>query len=199
MLRCDLNVPFDDNETLLDDTRITSIIPTINYLAQSGAKIVLASHFGRPNGKVDPKLSLRKLIPYLETYYNVSVKFIADIFSQDSVDIIKQLHSTEIALLENLRFHEGEESNDKSFAKQLSKFCDIYVNDAFSCCHRRHASIEAITEFVPSYPGLLVANEMQHLNTALNGNRRPQTLIIGGKKISTKLSVLKTWQTKWTT
>lgn len=190
-LRCDLNVPFDDNGALLDDSRITSVIPTINYLINNGAKIVLASHFGRPKGEVDDALSLKKLIPYLETYYLAPIQFISDIFSEESKNLIDKANAGEILLLENLRFHKGEEANDSEFAKKLSGLADVYVNDAFSCCHRKHASIDAITGFITSYPGLLMASELRNLNGAMDTDKKPQLLIIGGKKISTKLSVLK--------
>jgi phosphoglycerate kinase len=190
-LRCDLNVPFDDNGILLDDTRITSIIPTISHLIQHGAKIILASHFGRPKGSFDSTLSLKKLVPYLEEYYLAPVKFIDDMFLESNKKLIKEANAGEIFLLENLRFYNGEESNDREFAEKLATLADIYVNDAFSCCHRKHASIDAITKFLPSYPGLLMQNELMNLSGALEDGKKPQTLIIGGKKISTKLSVLK--------
>ena len=190
-LRCDLNVPFNDDDTLLDDTRITSLIPTIKFLIKHGAKIILASHFGRPKGKPDQKLSLVRIIPYLEEYYNISVRFIADILSQETANVIKQADNKEILLLENLRFYKEEEENDKKFAQKLSQLADIYINDAFSCCHRKHASIDAITEFMPSYPGLLLEKEIKKLSDILFFNKKPFTLIIGGKKISSKISVLK--------
>ena len=190
-LRCDLNVPFDDSGILLDDTRITNLIPTIKYLLKYRAKIILASHFGRPKGKPDQKLSLARLIPYLEKYCNISIKFITDVLSPENNKIIKQINSNEVVLLENLRFYKDEENNDKKFAQQLSQLANIYINDAFSCCHRKHASIDAITEFIPSYPGLLLENEIRNLSTVLSFNKKPFILIIGGKKISGKIPVLK--------
>ena len=191
LLRCDLNVPFDDNNTLLDDTRITSLLPTIKFLMEKGAKLILASHFGRPKGKPDAKLSLARLIPYLEEYCGIAVIFIADILSQESSKIIKQADGKKLLLMENLRFYKEEEDNDKEFAQQLSQLADIYINDAFSCCHRKHSSIDSITEFMPSYPGLLLEKEVKILSNVLSFNKTPFTLIIGGKKISTKISVLK--------
>ncbi len=190
-LRCDLNVPFNDDDTLLDDTRITSLIPTIKFLIKHEAKIILASHFGRPKGKPNQKLSLVRIIPYLEEYYNISVRFIADILSQETANVIKQADNKEILLLENLRFYKEEEENDKKFAQKLSQLADIYINDAFSCCHRKHASIDAITEFMPFYPGLLLEKEIKKLSDVLSFNKKPSMLIIGGKKISSKISVLK--------
>lgn len=189
-LRCDLNVPFDDNQVLLDDTRISNIAPTVKFLLQKNAKVILASHFGRPNGEYKEELSLKNLIPYLEEYLKVKVVFIEDILSEDSLTCVDKLQSGEVILLENLRFHQGEQINDNQFAQKLSQYADIYVNDAFSCCHREHASIDSITQFIPSYSGLLLANELENLSHVFSKNTRPQTLIIGGKKISTKIQIL---------
>ncbi|WP_236870183.1 phosphoglycerate kinase [Candidatus Bandiella numerosa] len=189
-LRCDLNVPFDDNKVLLDDTRINNIVPTIQYLLQKNAKVIIASHFGRPNGEYKEELSLKKLIPYLEEYLKVKVIFIKDILSENSIARANDLKNGEIILLENLRFYKEEQSNDMQFGQKLSQYADIYINDAFSCCHREHASIDAITQFLPSYAGLLLVNELKNLNDAFSKNTRPQILIIGGKKISTKIRIL---------
>ena len=189
-LRCDLNVPFDDNKVLLDDTRINNIVPTIQYLLQKKAKVIIASHFGRPNGEYKEELSLKKLIPYLEEYLKVKVIFINDILSENSIARANDLKSGEIILLENLRFYKEEQSNAMQFGQKLSQYADIYVNDAFSCCHREHASIDAITQFLPSYAGLLLVNELKNLNYVFSKNTRPQALIIGGKKISTKIRIL---------
>jgi phosphoglycerate kinase len=189
-LRCDLNVPFDHNQVLLDDTRISNIVPTVKFLLQKNAKVILASHFGRPNGEYKEELSLRNLIPYLEEYLKVKVVFIEDVLSADSLTRVDKLQSGEVILLENLRFHQGEQINDNQFAQKLSQYADIYVNNAFSCCHREHASIDAITRFLPSYAGLLLANELENLNHVFSKNTKPQTLIIGGKKISTKIQIL---------
>jgi len=189
-LRCDLNVPFDDNQVLLDDIRISNIAPTVKFLLQKNAKVILASHFGRPNGEYKEELSLKNLIPYLEEYLKVKVVFIEDIISEDSLTRVDKLQNGEVILLENLRFHQGEQINDNQFAQKLSQYADIYVNDAFSCCHRKHASIDSITQFLPSYAGLLLVNELENLSHVFSKNTRPQTLIIGGKKISTKIQIL---------
>ena len=189
-LRCDLNVPFDGNQVLLDDTRISNIASTVKFLLQKNAKVILASHFGRPNGKYKEELSLKNLIPYLEEYLKVNVVFIEDILSADSLTRVDKLQIGEVILLENLRFHQGEQINDNQFAQKLSQYADIYVNDAFSCCHRKHASIDAITQFLPSYAGLLLVNELENLNHVFSKNTKPQILIIGGKKISTKIQIL---------
>ena len=189
-LRCDLNVPFDDNQVLLDDTRISNIASTVKFLLQKNAKVILASHFGRPNGKYKEELSLKNLIPYLEEYLKAKVVFIEDILSADSLTRVDKLQNGEVILLENLRFHQGEQINDNQFAQKLSQYADIYVNDAFSCCHRKHASIDAITQFLPSYAGLLLVNELENLNHVFSKNTKPQILIIGGKKISTKIQIL---------
>lgn len=189
-LRCDLNVPFDSNCVLLDDTRINNIIPTIKFLLKHNCKIILASHFGRPNGQYKEEFSLKKLIPYLQEYLKINVLFINDILSNNSIKQANNLQTNEIILLENLRFHPEEQINDTTFAEQLSKYADVYINDAFSCCHREHSSICAITNYLPSYPGLSLMNELKSLSLIYNDNYKPQTLIIGGKKISTKIKVL---------
>ena len=189
-LRCDLNVPFDNNQVLLDDTRVNNIVPTVKFLLEHNCKIILASHFGRPDGQYKEDLSLKKLIPYLQEYLKVNIIFINNILSNDSIKQTNNLKTNEIILLENLRFYPEEQINDIKFAKQLSKYADIYINDAFSCCHRKHASICAITNFLPSYPGFLLANELKSLSLIYNNDYKPQTLIIGGKKISTKIKVL---------
>ncbi|HPF79247.1 MAG TPA: phosphoglycerate kinase [Alphaproteobacteria bacterium] len=176
LLRIDLNVPVQDG-IVAETTRIDRVKPTIDYLIQHGAKIVIISHFGRPKGEVKPEFSLKFLTPVLEKQWGYSVGF-----GEDS--------TKEITLLENLRFDPGEEKNDLAFAKKLAAHGDIFINDAFSMSHRAHASTEAITHLLPCGAGLLMEAELKALHIALDHPEKPIIAIVGGSKISTKLSVL---------
>lgn len=187
LLRADLNVPAE-NGKILDDSRIVRLMPSIKLLKTMGAKIILASHFGRPKGKIDPKFSLSFLREYLMEKYETEVTFVDDLNKAENASI--QLDAGEILLLENLRFHDGEERNSKEFAEKLSKAGDIYVNDAFACSHRAHASIDAITDILPSYPGLLLEEETSNLENAIENAKKPNIAIVGGKKVSTKFPIL---------
>ena len=184
LLRVDLNIPIY-KEKILDDNRIKSIKDTVHYLHEQKAKIILISHLGRPKGKRNKTLSLKQIIPKLSDILSINVKFL----DSDCASIIKkELSISKIILLENLRFYEAEEKNDLLFAKHLATFADIYVNDAFSVSHRRHASIDSITEFLPSYAGLLMEKEVKNLSNILQ--QKNITAIIGGAKISTKLTLI---------
>lgn len=187
ILRADLNVPIDEFGNILDISRILRIAPTIELLKSKGAKIILMSHLGRPKG-VDKGLSLAQLLPTLRSVYKSDLEFCEDYGA--AIEKSKLLGRGEILLLENLRFHQEEEKNDPAWAKSLAEVGDIYVNDAFACCHRPHSSIDAITEFLPSYAGLLLQEELMHLEAGLKSNNRPRIAIIGGKKVSTKYKVL---------
>ena len=190
LLRCDINVPFDNKQVLLDNTKIINLIPTVQFLLKQKAKILLISHLGRPNGQYKNHLSLKHLIPYLEKYLKIKIKFLYDSSLSNDSQNIEHLKTNEIALLENLRFCKAEQDNNKEFGQSLSKLADVYINDAFSCCHRQHASIDAVTQFIPSYGGLFLVNELRNIAYIMNKNSKPQTLIIGGKKISTKIKIL---------
>ena len=190
LLRCDINVPFDSKQALLDNTKIINLAPTVRFLLKQKAKILLISHLGRPDGQYKDHLSLKNLIPYLEKYLTIKIKFLKHLSLNDNLQSINQLKNNEIALLENLRFFKAEQDNDQEFGRLLSKLADVYINDAFSCCHRRHASIDAVTQFMPSYGGLLLKNELKTITNILNIYSKPMTLIIGGKKISTKIKTL---------
>ncbi len=179
-LRVDLNVPVS-NGIILDYTRIDKIIPTIKYLLKQDAKIIIASHFSRPKGTFDPKYSLEFLVDILSEKIGQEVNFCPD---------ISKTPNKQITLLENLRFHPGETKNDPEFAKQLAALADFYVNDAFSCSHRAHASIVGIAEFLTSAAGLLLTQEIENLNLYLSHPAKPMMAIIGGSKVSTKLDLL---------
>ncbi|MBV8538268.1 MAG: phosphoglycerate kinase [Alphaproteobacteria bacterium] len=189
LVRADLNVPMKDGQ-VADATRIERLVPTIRELAEKGAKVVVLSHFGRPKGK-DPALSLSPLAGALgRALGGAQVRFAEDCVGTPAEQAVAQLEAGEVALLENLRFHAGEEKNDKSFAKQLAGLGDLYVNDAFSCAHRAHASTEAVAHLLPSAAGRLMQAELEALARALESPQRPVAALVGGAKVSTKLELL---------
>ncbi|QXK92301.1 phosphoglycerate kinase [Neoehrlichia mikurensis] len=188
ILRADLNVPVV-NGLIQDSTRIVRLIPTINYLLQHNAKIIIASHFGRPK-TYDKKFSLGFLTDVISNMCQQEVLFISENIGMQVRNIVCSSEKS-IFLLENLRFNKGEEENDDDFARQLSLIADVYVNDAFSCFHRQHASINAITKFLPSFIGLNFQQEIQYLSKVVSDSSRPIAAIVGGAKISTKVSMLK--------
>ena len=190
LLRLDLNVPLD-NGKITDTTRIDKILPTINFLLKNEAKIIILSHVGRPKGKVVNELSLKPICEDLKNKLNENIKLVSkNIKEIKSTDLFNK-HNEKIVILENLRFYEEEEKNDTSFAKHLSDLADIYVNDAFSCSHRAHASIFEITKFIPSYAGLQLNLEIGALIKITSEIKRPITCIIGGSKISSKINIIK--------
>ena len=190
LLRVDLNVPVLDGK-IIDYTRIDKIIPTIKYLQKAGAKIILASHFGRPKGAFQEKFSLKFLSKDLTEKLGMEVIFSPDIIGEKTRAIVNNLKQNQLLLLENLRFEAREEKNDAEFAKDLAELADFYVNDAFSCSHRAHASIAKIQEFLPSFAGLLLKEEVSSLEYHLKEPKRPMIAIIGGSKISTKIGLIR--------
>jgi phosphoglycerate kinase len=190
LLRLDLNVPLDKGK-ITDTTRIDKILPTINFLLENEAKIIILSHVGRPKGKVVNKLSLKPICEDLKNKLNEGIRLVSkNIKEIKSTDLFNK-HDEKIVILENLRFYEEEEKNDNGFAKHLAGLADIYVNDAFSCSHRAHASIFAITKFIPSYAGLQLNLEIDALTKITSEIQRPITCIIGGSKISSKINIIK--------
>ena len=190
LLRLDLNVPLD-NGKITDTTRIDKILPTINFLLKNEAKIIILSHVGRPKGKVVSELSLKPICEDLKNKLNQNIKLVSkNIKEIKSTDLFNE-HNEKIIILENLRFYEEEEKNDNGFAKHLASLADIYVNDAFSCSHRAHASIFEITKFIPSYAGLQLNLEIDALTKITSEIQRPITCIIGGSKISSKINIIK--------
>ena len=190
LLRLDLNVPLD-NGKITDTTRIDKILPTINFLLKSEAKVIILSHVGRPKGKVVSELSLKPICEDLKNKLNQNIKLVSkNIKEIKSTDLFNE-HNEKIVILENLRFYEEEEKNDNGFAKHLASLADIYVNDAFSCSHRAHASIFEITKFIPSYAGLQLNLEIDALTKITSEIQRPITCIIGGSKISSKINIIK--------
>tara|TARA_B100000900_G_scaffold362363_1_gene335574 strand:- start:221 stop:1399 length:1179 start_codon:yes stop_codon:yes gene_type:complete len=190
LLRLDLNVPLK-NGIITDHTRIDKILPTINLLLKKKSKILIVSHIGRPKGKINKNLSLKPICESLENKINQKVILINDeIFKLKKEDLFKNPED-QIIFLENIRFYKEEEKNDQNFSKQLAKLVDIFVNDAFSCSHRAHASISKITEFLPSFAGLQLETEINALKKVTSEIKKPVTCIIGGSKISTKIGVIK--------
>ncbi len=194
LVRLDLNLPMQGGR-VTDDTRLQRALPTLKYLIDHRAKIIICSHFGRPKGKYSPSLSLAPLVDTLEDALMdagcpAPVKFAPDCVGDEIKDRVEMLESGEIILLENLRFHAEEESNEQTFSKQLASIADLYVNDAFSCSHRAHASIVGVTEYLPSVAGLLLAKEVNALDAICTKPERPLAAIVGGSKISTKITLL---------
>jgi phosphoglycerate kinase len=188
LLRADLNVPVRDGH-VSDATRIERLLPTIRELASKGARVVLLSHFGRPKGR-DESQSLRPLAAALATALGKPVAFAEDCIGAPAQQAVKNLRPGELALLENLRFHAGEEKNDPAFAHALASLGEIYVNDAFSAAHRAHASTEGLAHLLPAVAGRLMQDELDHLQAALETPQRPLMAIVGGAKVSTKLDLL---------
>src|SRR5210317_788833 len=182
LLRLDLNVPLIDNK-ITDTTRIDKILPTLKFLISQNTKIIIISHVGRPKGQVVNELSLRPICDDLEIKLSQDIKLISkDIFNNDNEKIV---------VLENIRFYPEEEKNNPQFAKHLASLADIYVNDAFSCSHRAHASIDEITNFLPGYSGLQFDSEVGALKKITSEIKKPITCIIGGSKVSTKINIIK--------
>ena len=190
LLRLDLNVPLD-NGKISDTTRIDKIIPTISFLLKKKAKIIILSHVGRPKGKVVNELSLKPICEKLKTKININIKLITKNLKEINPPDLFNDEDEKIVMLENLRFYAEEENNDNKFAKHLASLADIYVNDAFSCSHRAHASIAKIAKFIPSYSGLQLNLEVEALNKITSEIKKPITCIIGGSKISTKINIIK--------
>ncbi len=185
-----MNVPLD-NLKITDTTRIDKIIPTIIFLLKNNAKIIILSHIGRPQGKIISSLSLKPVCEYLKNKLNESVKLITKDLKEIDSDELFNNQDIKIVILENIRFYEEEEKNDNKFAKHLASLADIYVNDAFSCSHRAHASIFEVTKFLPSYAGLQLNSEINALAKITSEIKKPVTCIIGGSKISTKINIIK--------
>ena len=190
LLRLDLNVPLE-NGKITDTTRIDKILPTINYLLKNDAKIIILSHVGRPKGKVVNELSLKPICESLESKLKTNIKFITKNIKEIKSNDLFIDQDEKIVILENLRFYEEEEKNDKDFAKHLANLADIYVNDAFSCSHRVHASIFEITKFISSYAGLQLKLEIEALTKITSEIKKPITCIIGGSKVSSKINIIK--------
>ena len=190
LVRCDFNVPMDENRNITDNTRIVAALPTIKYLLEQNCKIVLCSHLGRPKGEFKPEFSLAPVAKELSKQLNMEVIMAKDVIGEDSTKKVNDLKSGEIMLLENLRFHREETDNDPEFAKKLASFGEIFVNDAFGTAHRAHASTEGVTHYLPSVSGFLIEKELTFLGNALDNPKRPYVAILGGAKVSDKIGVI---------
>lgn len=192
-IRVDFNVPQDDKGNITEDTRIAGAVPTIRYAVEQGAKVILASHLGRPNGENKAKYTMAPAAKRLSELLGKKVKQAPDCFGAEVAKMIDAMKPGEVLMLENVRFYPGEEKNDASFAANLANGCEIYVNDAFAVSHRAHASVEAITKIIPTIAaGFLMRNEMTFFDKAMQNPVRPLVAILGGAKVSGKLEVLET-------
>jgi phosphoglycerate kinase len=190
-MRVDFNVPLDDNQNITEDTRIRAVLPSINYALEKKAKVILASHLGRPKGERKEKYSMAPAAKRLSQLIGKEVKLAPDCIGDQVRAMVDAMQPGDVLMLENLRFYPGEEKNDQEFAKALANGCDIYVNDAFAVSHRAHASVEAITNYFPVVAaGFLMKNEMNYFDKAMQNPIRPLVAILGGAKVSGKIEVL---------
>ena len=190
LVRVDFNVPMEDGK-VTEDTRLRVALPTINKLRDAGARVALLAHFDRPKGKVVPSMSLQPVVDDLELLLGAPVRFATDCVGDEARAMIADLPLGGVVLLENVRFHAGEEANDPAFAAQLAELGDVYVNDAFSAAHRAHASTEGLARLLPAYAGESMRRELDALDAALGNPQKPVIGIVGGAKVSTKLDLLK--------
>jgi phosphoglycerate kinase len=192
LVRVDVNVPMDDFQNITDDTRIREVLPTLRYVLDHDGILIICAHMDRPKGKVDPKYSLAPVAKRLGRYLKLDVQLAPDCIGEEVRQMVDELSPRQVLLLENLRFHKGEQDNDDEFARELASLCDVYVNDAFAVCHREHASVSAITRHVEErVAGFLLLNELKYFHEAMENPRRPLVAIIGGAKVSSKIRALK--------
>lgn len=190
LLRCDFNVPLDENGQIANSKRIDESLKTIRYLLSNNAKVIMCSHMGRPNGVVDMKLTLRPVADDLSKKLGFEVKLADDVTGESAKQLCSNLKDGEAVLLENLRFRIEEQNNDESFAKELASLADIFVNDAFGTAHRKHASTYGVTKFLPSVGGYLMQKEIETMCSILENPRRPFVSVLGGAKVSDKFNVI---------
>lgn len=190
LVRVDFNVPLDENKNITDETRINAALPTIKYLLDNGAAVILCSHLGRPKGEFNMKYSLAPVAARLKELFPGKVTFATDVIGDSAKAAVTAVKPGEIVLLENLRFHAEEEKNDPEFAKKLASYADIYVNDAFGTAHRAHASTAGVADYLPAVAGFLIGKELDIMGKALENPERPFVAILGGKKVSDKIGVI---------
>ncbi len=191
LVRCDFNVPLDsETGTITDNRRIRGALPTIKYLLDNNAKVILCSHLGRPKGEFNNKYSLKPVAEELSKLLGKPVTLAKDVIGEDAEKLTSNIKSGEVVLLENVRFHSEEEKNDMEFAKKLASFAEIYVNDAFGTAHRAHASTEGASHYLPAVSGFLIEKELEFLGGALENPARPFVAILGGAKVSDKIGVI---------
>ena len=190
LVRCDFNVPLDENQNITDNTRIVAALPTIKYLLENNCSIVLCSHLGRPKGEVKPEFSLKPVAKELSKLLDKEVIMANDVVGEDATSKAAELQPGQILLLENVRFHREETDNDPEFSKKLASMAEIFVNDAFGAAHRAHSSTVGVASYLPAVSGLLIEKELQFLGNALNNPERPFVAILGGAKVSDKIGVI---------
>jgi len=191
LIRVDVNVPLDENQNITDDARIRAVLPTIDYALDENAKVIMASHMGRPEGNTIPELSLAPVAKRFSRLLKKDIQFAPDCIGPEVKAVVDNMQQGDVVLLENLRFHLGEQENDNAFAKELSSLCDVYVNDAFAVAHRENASVVAVTRHAPvCVAGFLLKSEVNYFTKALEDPARPLVAIIGGAKVSSKLGAL---------
>ena len=191
IVRCDFNVPQDENGKITDNRRIVSALPTIKYLLEQNCRIILCSHLGRPKGEVKPEFSLAPVATELSRLLGQEVKLAKDVVGEDAIALTSNMQEGEIVLLENVRFEAGEEKNDEELSKAFASLAEVYVNDAFGTAHRAHSSTTGVASYLPAVSGFLIEKELNFLGTALENPERPFMAILGGKKVSDKIGVIK--------
>ncbi len=190
LVRCDFNVPQDENGEITDDRRIREALKTINYLVEHNAKVILCSHLGRPKGEVNPKYSLKPVAKRISELMGKEVKMAEDVIGESAHKLSESLQDGEVMLLENVRYDAREEKNDPEFSKELASLAELYVNDAFGTAHRAHSSTAGVADYLPSACGYLIKKEIDIMGKALENPERPFVAILGGKKVSDKISVI---------
>ena len=190
LVRCDFNVPYDENRKITDNRRIVAALPTINYLIENNCKVILCSHLGRPKGEVKPEFSLDIVAKELSNLLGKEVKLSKDVVGEDSQKLASELKEGEVMLLENVRFEPGEEKNDEELSKKFASLAEVFVNDAFGTAHRAHSSTTGVASFLPAVSGFLIEKELNFLGNALENPERPFVAILGGKKVSDKIGVI---------
>ena len=189
LVRCDFNVPLDENLKITDNRRIVGALPTIKYLLENDCKVILCSHLGRPKGEVKKEFSLRPVADELSRLLGKNVKLADDIIGESAKELTSNMKDGDIVLLENVRFDSREEANDAEFAKELASLAEVYVNDAFGTAHRAHASTAGVANYLPAVAGFLMEKEINFLGKTLENPERPFMAILGGKKVSDKIGV----------
>jgi len=189
-VRCDFNVPLDENGVITDNRRIVGALPTIKYLLENNCKVILCSHLGRPKGEVKPEFSLKPVAVELSKLLGKEVKLAADVIGKSAKELTSNMNNGDVVLLENVRFDAREEKNDPELSKELASMAEIFVNDAFGTAHRAHSSTAGVADYLPAVSGFLIEKELKFLGEALNNPERPFVAILGGKKVSDKIGVI---------
>lgn len=190
LVRCDFNVPMDENKNITDNRRIVAALDTIKYLLENNSKIILCSHLGRPKGEVNPKYSLLPVAKELSRLLGKEVKLAKDVVGEDATNLTNNMAEGDIVLLENVRFEAGEEKNDEELSKKFASFAEVYVNDAFGTAHRAHSSTTGVASYLPAVSGFLIEKELKFLGSSLENPERPFVAILGGAKVSDKIGVI---------